>query len=265
MKLNKAPSFHPKLAAGLDFIFSVIMLWWFVNLTNFWWVGIWFLFRIALWAGLLWLVYYSPGASRVRHLLTLIVFNIGGSVFLLITDWRPARYLMEVIYVVGPAVSFWLLPSSAQILSFATKPERRWRLALTTVGVAGIFSAWFAVYIFQLLALEWWWLAWLITALLATFISGWWWREYGIVYNKKFFIWLAGLGLILSEILAVVWWWPIGYLVGGCLMAWLWYLLWLVLRFNLTAEGINWRRQKWFILINLFLIVLYLLILARWR
>lgn len=265
MKLNKALSFHPRLAAGLDFIFGAVMLWWFFNLPNFWWVGIWFVFRIFLWVGLLWLVYYSPGVKRTGHLLTFITFNLGATALLSILDWWVSRYLAAIIYAVAPAISFWLLPSSAQTLSFAIKPERRWRLALTTFGVAGIFCAWFAIYIFQLLSMQWWWAAWLITTLLITFISGWWWREYGLAYNKKFFMWLGGLALVLMQILAIVWWWPIGYLVGGCFMAWVWYVTWLMLRFNLSGEGINWKKQKWFILTNILLMTLYLLLLARWR
>jgi len=58
---------------------------------------------------------------------------------------------------------------------------------------------------------------------------------------------------------------PLGNLVSGFLLVWLWYLLWILLRFNLSAQGIVWRKQAKFLILNLFIFIIFLIFVARWR
>jgi hypothetical protein len=70
---------------------------------------------------------------------------------------------------------------------------------------------------------------------------------------------------VLSEMAYVVLLWPLGYFTSGLLLTWMWYIVWLMLRFFISEEGINWNRQRWFLLTNAILVGIFLSLLARWK
>src|SRR3989344_1296356 len=112
LKILKSISFHPKLAAVVDFLVNLLMLWWVKNLSAWWMVGAWLGFRIAIWAAFMWAVYYPKEMSRWKHLLSLVAMTVGALAFLLFIEWNLAWYLFGMFFSFFSFFSFWLLPSS---------------------------------------------------------------------------------------------------------------------------------------------------------
>lgn len=262
---KKILSLHPRLAAGFDVVFGLVLVWWLLRLTAVWAVPLWFGFRAVWWGGLILLVYCAPGVSRFRQWLTLVVGNIGLGMLLLVVDWPLGRYAAEALFIFMPAVSFWLLPTGVSELSFAIKPERRWRLLLSVLGLFGIWSGGVAFSLFQLLPPHYWWVSWVVSAAVASAMAGWWWFEYGLPFNRQLWLWMVAMAVLLVEFSGITWWLPWGYLVTGWLLTWVWYLLWLLIRFQVSSEGVNWEKQRWFLLANAVLLALFVGFVARWR
>ena len=64
MSFRTTISFHPKLAAALDLLFGLVLVWWVGKIGALWLFGVWWLFRAAWWFGLLGCMYYPPFLSR---------------------------------------------------------------------------------------------------------------------------------------------------------------------------------------------------------
>ncbi len=265
MAIVRKISLHPLFAAALDLVAAALVLWQLSLAASFSVFVGWMVLRTLWWLVLTELCYYPPFVSRWRHFATLLFFNAALMGLLLFVD---SIFLVGVVYIFlafVPAVSFVLVPNRPDSLSVLAKPERRWRLAMTTLAMGGLWAMVSAVGAFQLMSG--WWLVWLSVEALGILIavSMWWWREYGRPYSGQFFIAAGIMALIFGELAYIVYLWPIGYLAVGFLMAALWYTLWLLLRFSLTPEGIDWQRQKWFLMGMAIVITFYLVLVARWK
>jgi len=263
--MSKKISFHPKFAAGMDALISALMFW-ALSIIGVWWLlAAWFFVRIVLWAILVRFVYYPKEISRVRHFISLCVFAAGSTLFLLFIEWAWAWRLMVLASIIFSAWSFWLLPPVESKLPFMPKPHRRWLLFLNLFGIAGMWSGVYAVSAFQILynISAWVWV--ILISLIVTAISGWWWWEYGVPRDKRFFIWLAVWFVMMVELSRGVMFLPMGFFASGFFLTWIWYCLWLFARFNFTKEGINWKKQRLFIISNLSLMILFLIFVARWK
>ena len=73
------------------------------------------------------------------------------------------------------------------------------------------------------------------------------------------------LALTIGEMIYAVLLWPIGYLASGFLLTWCWYIGWLQLRYALTQQGVQWKRQAPFLILNGILLLIYLLFIVRWK
>ncbi len=258
-------SLHPKLAAVLDALVGGGLLFVITRLDTLAGLLVWFLARVAWWALLTHrLVFYPPMVRRGRHLASLIFFQFGALAFMAFTDWRPAWLVGGLLFVSLPALSFWLLPAEREVLSFIVKPERRSRFLLTVMGLSGWWSGIFGAAVFQLVPALTWWLP-LVGSVVSAAVGWWWWSEYELIITRRQ-IWSAlTLGLVMLNGSVVFLWWPLGPFVSGLLLAWIWYLLWLILRFYQTSEGINWKKQARFLIINVILMILYLGLVVRWK
>jgi hypothetical protein len=261
----KSISLHPKFAGFLDVFVGLIFLL-SLNKMSVWWilliaVGV----RLFWWMILLRLVYYPPNLKRFWHLLTLVVFHLGTVILLLFVEWKISWYLVGVIYLVFPLVSFFLLPSkSASQLSFVLKPYRRWRFWMNLFGLYGIWAGVYAAISLQILNVSYW--TPLVTASLATaIISAWWWQEYQIEKNSRFWWWVLGIGILILEVSWVLFRWPLGYFTNDLILIWLWYDIWLLARFHLVPAGINWRKQNLFFIINGVLLLSFLILIVKWK
>ncbi len=261
----KLISFHPKLAAILDGVFSLILIWWLTKIDNPWLILVWFLFRIGWWVALVVCMYYPPFIHRFKHLISLVIFNIGLTSLLIFIDWKITWYLAAFVFLAIPLFSFWLVPARAEELTILGKPHRRARFLMTIFGIAGLWAGAQAIIFFQILDRSLVWLVFVSAAIFTTAVSAWWWSEYGIEFNKNFLYHLFSLLLSILEISYVIFLWPLGYMISGVLVAWIWYLVWLLFRFSLSKEGVDWARQKFVLAGNVLLMISFLVFVARWR
>jgi hypothetical protein len=257
-------SLHPKLAALIEGVVTLLLLWWLKSPTSFVLLGSWFAVRLGWWIILVQLTYYPPFMGRWRHLVALGLSNIGALAFLVFGDASTMYYIWAL--TVGLSVfSFWIIPSRADELSVMEKPHRRAKLFLSLFGIAGIWLTTEACIAFQLVT-NWQILETIIGAALVTaVVSLVQWYEYNGNWSAKYVL-LAGLiSLLLIELATVLLLWPVGYIVTAFLISWWWYILSLMIRFYLSRDGINWPRQRNFLILNSLIMIIFLLFIVRWK
>lgn len=258
-------SIPPRVAAVLDALISVLMIFWFDRINSLLLLGVWFAAHILWYGVLLYTMYYPSFMTRVEHLQALIIFNLGIVFLILFVDEPMARYVLEAVLLFFSAGSFWLVPGNAHDLSVMAKPYRRWKFLMSIFGVAGVWNGVKALEIFQVtsgfltVSLV------TIAVILTVLISVWGWQEYGLMYSKKFLIASATLTLCLAEAAYVIYLWPLGYFVSSFIITWVWYVLWLFLRFFISDEGITMKRQRWFLLWNIAMLIIFLVFIVRWK
>lgn len=262
--LKKNLSFHPRLGAGLDLFFGLIFWWWMRGINVAWVLGLWVAFRLILWGALVWLVAYVPGLKRWQHFVTLCLFLVGATSFLLFIEWSLVWNLVGALLAFVPAFSFWLLPVVSGQPVFITKPYRRWRLMMSTFGLLGLWSGGYAISTLQVFPFINW-LFILAATAISTAAAGWWLREYGSEYGRRFWLWIISIAIVILELATIIFLWPIGYFVSGFLLTWFWYIIWIMARFHLSTLGVNWKKQIYFFVGNGISIILFLLLIVRWR
>jgi hypothetical protein len=257
-------SLHPKLAAGLELVLGFVWLT-FLPQIDFWWkLLIWGAVRLVWWAILIRLVFYSTGLSRFKHFFSLALFNVGIVSYIVFIDQLVTRQIVEVLAVALPAISLWLLPSTDLELSFALKPERRWRFFLSVLGLSGVWSGIIAGRAFGVYFIH---ISWLVAVatLITGAVSAWWWWEYALPVSRRFWESLAVIMLLTFEAAWAVTVSPLGYFEGGLVITWLWYTLWLLMRFHISPDGIVWRKQIVSFVINGAGLVALITLVARWK
>jgi hypothetical protein len=259
-------SFHPKLAAFIDIIANLAMFWGLFRLHHWQTLLVWFLIRTVIWIFFIRLVYYPKELSRLRHFISLAFFNIGVLFSLIFMEWGQALTLTVFIFIVFSAVSFWLLPTKSEpgAIFYVIKPYRRWLFLMDVFGLSLLWSSLYAGSSFQLINFNYFWLGLIFVSFLTALISYWWWKEYWLEKSDR--LWWSAIifFFIFLELSFVLWLWPLGFLVNGLILAWFWYVLWLMFRFNLSKEGVNWRKQNLFLLINSILFIVFLFI-VKWN
>lgn len=89
------------------------------------------------------------------------------------------------------------------------------------------------------------------------------WRLYYPITLKKSWFWLSIIMLMVFELCWSVQVLPLGYTVLSLFVTWMWYIIQLLFRFHISEAGVNWKKQRSFLITNaiLFFLVLYL---VRW-
>ena len=272
MNIMKQLSLHPRLVAVLDVFLNFVFLWQLSAAKVWWWLLIFSLLRLIIWLLAIRFSYYPVESMRWRHFLSLFIFTSGIVLFLLFIEQGSGRYflisnwnLIAFVYIVVVFLSFWFLPSSKMSLSIFLKPHLRWRFVMCVTGLSGIFTGIMAMISFRITYQISDWLWYVLAVLVATAIAGWWWWEYNLKYSSRFLLSLIVFFILIFELVWIVAKLPFGHLVGGLVLVWGWYLAWLLMRFNLTDEGIKWKKQTKFLGINLLLFLIFLLFVARWK
>ena len=257
-------SIHPKVAAIFDAAFGMGLIWFFGQVVSAWWMlGIWIVVRIIWWVGLMRIVYYARAVRRIDHVRSLIVFQIGICCSMLFVDWSLSWYTWGTLFVLGSAVSFWLLPTLNSDLSFISKPHVRWCLMMTVIGIAGVWSGTAAVTVFYPFLN--WIIAWIVATIWTILVSLAWWRYYGAPQDKILLFWAVLMEIVLLQLSAIILFWSVGFLISGMVITWLWYLLWQLGRFYFAPDGINWKKQRFFLITNLIGLSAVIIFLARWK
>jgi hypothetical protein len=92
-----------------------------------------------------------------------------------------------------------------------------------------------------------------------------WWWYYLKTDLRSIFRTTFLFGWLLIQLSVIVLFWPTGFLSQGLLIAWTWYVLWLTLRYYLSEQGMDPRRHAYFLLANGLVMLIFLLLLARWK
>ncbi len=264
MAAERIISIHPRLAAVIEGIVSAVFLLIILRLQDALLVMAWFLIRLVWWSLLVNLVYYPPYISRFKHLTALGFSNVGAVSAVVFSD-TSNLLVSQIISFVLPVVSFWLIPASANSLSVMEKPHRRWKFFMAMFGVFGVWLALSALLTFQIISGVKYFYSAIAASILVVGLSVYEWREYGEKFSKKLFKMAAILLLLAIEAAGVVYLWPTGYFVSAFFLTWFWYISWLLFRFNMTDSGINWAKQRFFLLGNALLMSIFLTFIVRWN
>lgn len=265
MPTTRTISLHPRLAAVLEGLVALFFVWWLGSVTTVTGLLIWLGIRVAWWIILIYGMYFPGFVNRLEHFEAVVLFNIGVVLLIIFVDVPDIRYLFEIILVAGSFFSFWLVPMRRDDLSLMAKPYRRFKFLMSIFGVAGSWTAVKALDIFQIfnhsVALGLGALAVAITMV----VSIWGWREYSLAFSRKLLVAAVTLGFMTAQMAYVIFLWPLGYFSSGFLITWMWYLLWLMLRFCITDEGVSWNKQRGFLLTNGLVLVIFLSLITRWK
>ncbi|MFH1292130.1 MAG: hypothetical protein ABIH87_02940 [bacterium] len=268
----KSISLHPRLVAIFDLFLSALFLYSLTITPTWWFLVIILICRQSLWLIFIRFMYYPLEAIRWRHYLALLILSLGLVLLLLFTDRDSVDhlanlswYLLSLVFLLMTFLSFWFLPTSKISLIVSMKPHMRWRFIMTAVGLSGIFAGVQALISFQIAYQINNWVWYIMSAIISTVLAGWWWWEYGLKYGKQFLISLVLFFILILQLIWVVSKLPFGHMVGSLILIWIWYILWLLMRFNLTVEGIKWARQIKFLGANFILFLLFLIFAVRWK
>lgn len=180
----------------------------------------------------------------------------------LIDGWNPLSWFIILLSI--PMFAFvwhWSAEMSREHAEFSYKTWRRIVMMLWVMDVFGVMSGLFSLPIFfqntshAIVAL----LGAVISAGTAAMI----WQLYSDVTTRDIFFWSGILALAMFEAIWILLYMPLGYFVLGLVATWVWYVIQLFMRFNLTRGGVIWKQQQLFLITNaiLFTMILYL---ARW-
>ena len=181
---------------------------------------------------------------------------------ILLVEWPVLKIILVVLGVLTLGFLLVSLAFKSGELSYEVKPMRRLIMILLTFDLFSFLSLTFGLN--QFFPTTPFWLISLPVVFLSGLVSIRIWRMYFNVPAKNFFPWAIVLSLSLWEVIWVISLLPLGYFVSGVLAAWVWYVAHLFIRFHLGPQKIIWRKQFWFLIINIVLFLSILLFFVRW-
>ncbi len=251
-------SLKNKLLILIIALFTVLTFYFWTNITNRW-----FLFGLAF----IYLLFIGLSAFYLRRGLSkrgwgLAVFTALSTLALLsVLENSWLEYLFSVIGVVA-VVYFFLNIGEENLPLPERKVRRRWQTFIIVYDFLAVNFLLFALSAFLPGAPFWSWS--FVVSFIGAYLAFLFWQEYLPMPREKFFLWMAVFFLLLWELLWTINLLPLGYLVSGVLVVWPWYVGVLLVRFHLTPDGIVWRRQAGFLLVNLILYISLLVFFVKW-
>lgn len=226
----------------------------------------WLVGEILVWLAGLVFLYTTAWKAEERnwHILLLIVTTAVGIVGLLsLIEWPPVIYFLILLGGIMIATLFRFDEHmDPRGLSYMQKPFRRMVMMLWVFDAYAFQTTLFALVLFFPNIPFW--IVVLMGAGLLCYISYMIWYLYFPAPPASFSLWLILVGLLMSEIIWTVQLLPFGYAVTGFVVTWLWYLMQLFLRFHFSPQGIIWKQQRWFLLTNGALMVVFFTFVFRW-
>jgi len=246
------------ISAGIA-LFSLICLW-VINSFTLVWV---FVPVCFVWIAVLTFFVYK---SKVSFWDSFYLFVGTALAFLALISLLEPVYLRYFLIVLACFVLFFLSMRISQeeeiLLSYEEKPYRRMLMMLWVFNGYALITFGFALSIF-FPNLPFWIIS-FIAGVSMGLISIVVWRMYFSVPAQNFLLRAILVTLIIWEVMWVIHLLPLGYFVLGGLVAWLWYIIQLFVRFHLSKRGIIWKRQVVFLISNLVLYFLVLYLFVRW-
>lgn len=242
-------------------LLSVVCLW-----AIAWWPNWWLVLPVLLlWSALsVWSYYlnYRTEVQFKQNLALLITTIFGITALFVLLEWDFLRWFLLLAGSIFLSLQFLRSGNEDKLLSFQQKPYRRMKMMLWVFNVYAFFTFLFAVNIFfPVLSFF---ILTIIGGLIASGITLIIFKMYFAVPLKSLSFWGLIVGLIMVELLWLLHLLPLGYLVLGALAVWFWFIIQLFIRFYLSPQGIDWRRQRWFLLVNFLLLLVLLVWVVRW-
>lgn len=232
---------------ALLLIYLLSNLWAFVMILLSWWAILFFFDR----------KYKVPNKSIILQFATSL--SLVGILSLVEWRWLP----LAVVVLGGILFSYvwdWSANYHYDRIDFRLKPLRRVVLVIWAFNVYTIFTYLFALITF--FPRTPFWLLSLLASSIVGFISLFIWNIYH-ERIKKNWMWGILVTIVMFEVTLMLETLPFGYFVLGFLTAWIWYITQLFIRFRVNSKGIIWRKQVWFLLINIILFILIFYII-KW-
>lgn len=184
-------------------------------------------------------------------------------VLLSILEWLPAEILLiGLCGVVFTILWWWPTIGQRNPVQFMQKPWRRIIMVIWVFGVYAWITGLNAILLFYpniptiIISLA--------EGLIAAFVTFMILRLYSPGKKiKENVLGIGAMALMISELSMVVSFLPFGYLTSGLLIAWIWYVLQLLMRFHVSPEGVIWRKQIWFLVSNAVLLIM-MLYFSQW-
>jgi len=247
------------LASASGVLTLVVLI--ILNLVTIWWA---FLLVFVLWlAGLVYLVFLRVNHKEnfIKSLPLLLTTAISFLSLILLLEIVWIKYFVSLLLIA--AIVFLIFNYSEKSeLSYLDKPIRRFIVMLWVMDLFCLSSFFYAINLFfQNVPF---WLIGLLLSLITALVSVNIWKNYFLVPINNFFFWFILVSIISWEISWVLHFLPFGYFVLGLLFTWVWYIINLLIRFHLTAQGIVWKKQLVFLVGNLVLYFMILFFFVRW-
>jgi hypothetical protein len=147
------------------------------------------------------------------------------------------------------------------LLPPAQKRVRRYLVAAWTFTVYAFLTGQFACIIFFPTVP--WWLMTLSVSFFSAFAALCIWREYEPLPKATEYLWFLVVLVPMIELTWVLTMLPFDYFVSGFIAAWVWYVLQLFIRFHVSRQGILWHKHTWFLLGNVFAMLLFFVFVVR--
>ena len=211
---------------------------------------------------LIYLYMQRDSENKWEDLPSVITTSIALVALLSLVEWPPLIYFLIFLGGVVVALLFRNGGADSDMLPYLKKPIRRMIMMLWVFDAYALQTTLFAIAIF-FTDIPFWAIV-LLGSLLFVYVSFMIWRLYFSVPIKSFFLWLLIVGLIVSELIWIVGLLPFGYAVSGFVVTWFWYILQLFVRFHFSKQGIVWKSQRWFVLTNAVLMVVFFIFIFRW-
>ena len=173
-------------------------------------------------------------------------------------DWPFILFLMGVVFVLFQSIA----SEQENLLSVQQKPYRRIMALVLSFDAYALLSTAFALTLF-FPDIPFWLLT-LAGGMILGAISFMIWKMYFQLQSRQGIAWSFLLALLMVELIWVMHLLPFGYLVSGFLVVWVWYMLQLLIRFHFSPRDVVWRKQIWFLAVNVILYVALMVFFVRW-
>ncbi len=248
---------HRSIGVGVG-IFTVLALFLIVKFP-IWWV--------LLLVFIIWLLIIRG----FQHILRKIIFRKDIQILTVVTmlafiglllfvEWNLLRSLLVLLGgTVIALLHSWSVPSSGYT-THIEKSYRRILMMLWVFDTYGILTTLFAIDVFfQGFSF---WLLSIFSGALFAFVSFMIWRMYYDISFRRATIWMSCIGFIGIELVWVFRLLPLGYTALGLFVTWIWYIVQLLFRFHFSKAGVQWKRQRIFLGVNLILFVALMFVVS---
>ena len=223
-----------------------------------------FLLSIVLWGAWIGVLFRDRFSDRafLWDAALLFLTYVGAILLMSLTEWPLVTRALSILAALSIGAFVAIIEQAHDDVQVYIKKAYRRMLVMGWVFVYGslCISTYAVSVFFPDIPM---WMLFVCIGIFASSISYAVWRLYYPIALRRFSLWLLLTAVISMETFWVIHLLPFGYIVLGFLAAWIWYILLLLIRFHMSAEGIRWKKQRIFLIENAVLFILILFVI-RW-